>query len=81
MPSFLESGKLRLSPDEASSYCAADDRLHETCAMALDLTQPITVGDWILLEVAKAALAGDLSLLDRVIAKIEVEMESRTLRN
>jgi len=42
---LLESGKLRLSPKKASSYCGAANRLHETCETALDLAQPITVED------------------------------------
>lgn len=77
MPNFLESGKLQLSREEASAYRAAATRLHETCEMALDLTQPITVEEWILLEVAHAALAGDIGLLDCVVAKVEAEIESR----
>jgi hypothetical protein len=81
MPDLLESGKLRLSPEEASRYCAAADRLHETCEMALDLTRPITVEDWIFLELAHAALAGDLRWVDCAIAKVEAEIESRKLRN
>ena len=60
----MESRKLQLSGEEASTYRAAADRLHETCGMALDLTQPITVEDWIFLETAHAALTGDLGLLD-----------------
>lgn len=81
MHHLLESGRLRLSPQEASSYRAAADRLHVTCDIALDLTQPITVEDWVFLEIAHAALAGDLGLLDCVVAKVEAEIESRTLRN
>ena len=81
MPDLLESGKLQLSPEEASAYRAAADRLHETCEMALDLTQAITVEDWIFLEVAYAALAGDFDHLDSVIVKVEAEIESRTIRN
>lgn len=80
MPHLLESGKLQLSREEASAYRAAADRLHEICEMALDLRQPITVEDWIFLEIAHAALAGDLDLLDCVVAKVEAEIESRTLR-
>ena len=80
MPDLLESGKLQLSREEASAYRAAADRLHETCEMALDLTQPITVEDWILLAVAHAALAGDLGPLDGVVAKVEAEIVARTLR-
>ncbi len=81
MPDLLESGKLQLSREDARAYRAAADRVHETCEMALDLTQPITVEDWILLEIAQAAFAGDLSLLDCVVAKIEAEIESRMLRS
>lgn len=77
MPDLLESGTLQLSREEASAYRAAATRLHETCAMALDLTQPIPVEDWILLEVAHAALEGNLELLDGVIAKVEAEIQSR----
>jgi len=80
MPDLLESGRLQLSREEASSYRAAGDRLHETCGMVLDLTQPITVEDWIFLEIAHAALAGDLGLLDCVVAKVEAEIESRMQR-
>jgi hypothetical protein len=81
MPSVLESGNLHLCSQEASTYRAAAQRLHEACEMGLDLTQPISIENWIFLEIAHAALAGDLSLLDCVVAKIEAEMESRTLRN
>jgi hypothetical protein len=81
MPSVLESGKLQLSTREASTYCVAARRLHEACATALDLTQPITVESWILLQTAHAALCGDLGLLDRIVAKVEAEIASRTLRN
>jgi len=49
--------------------------------MALDLSQSITMEDWIVLEVAHAALGGDLSLLDGVIAKVETEFDLRTLRS
>jgi hypothetical protein len=49
--------------------------------MVLDLSQPITVEDWIFLEIAHAALAGDLGLMDYVVAKVEAEIESRTQRN
>ncbi len=81
MPALLESGKLQLSREEASAYRTAADRLHETCEMVLDLTQPIPVEDWIFLEIAHAALAGDFDHLDSVVAKVEAEIESRTLRN
>jgi hypothetical protein len=60
----LEYGKLQLSCEEAATYRAAAERLHETCEMALDLAQPISVEEWIVLEVAHAALAGELGLLD-----------------
>jgi len=81
MPTVLECGKLRLSSEEAAVSRAAADRLHEACEMALDLAQPITIEDWILLETARAALAGELGVLDAVVAKIEAEIGSRTLRN
>jgi len=78
MADLLESGKLRLSREEVSRYRSAADRLHETCAMALDLTQPITVTDLILLSVAKAGLDGDISALDLVIAKVEDAIKQKT---
>jgi hypothetical protein len=71
MPDLLESGKLQLSSEEASCYRAAAEHLRETCAMALDLEQPITVSDLLLLAVAKAGLEGDTSTVDFVIAKVE----------
>ena len=81
MPDLLESGELQLSREEASAYRAAADRVHETCAMALDLARPITVEEWLVLVVAHAALGGELGLLDRVIAKVEAEIASRALRH
>ena len=45
--------------------------------MALDLTPPITLEDWIFLELVHAALAGDFDLLDCVVAKVEAEIGSR----
>jgi hypothetical protein len=77
MPSILESGKLRLSPEEVRSYRAAADRLHEACAMALDLTQPITIEDWLCLEVSVAALGGNLEPLDGAIAAVRTTIRSR----
>lgn len=81
MPSVLESGKLQLSAREASTHRVAARRLHEACATAVDLTQPITVESWILLQAARAAFRGDLGLLDKIVAKVEAEMKSRTPRN
>jgi hypothetical protein len=37
--------------------------------------------EWIVLEVARAPLGGQLGRLDRVIAKVEAEIESRRVRN
>jgi hypothetical protein len=71
MPDLLESGKLKLSAEEAKNYRSAAAHLHETCAMALDLAQPVTVTDLILLSVAKAGLDGDTAAVELVIAKVE----------
>lgn len=81
MPDFLESGKLRLTPDEADAYREAASRLQESCEVALDLTQPISLEDWSLLHVAQAALAGDLEPLDQIIDTIETAIRSRPNRN
>ena len=78
MADLLESGKLQLSREEASHYRPAADRLHESCATALDLAQPITVTDLILLSVAKAGLDTDTSALDLVIAKVEDAIRQKT---
>ena len=43
--------------------------------MALDLTQLVTVEEWIFLKVADAARAGDLDRLDRTIAKVEAQIQ------
>ena len=59
-----------------SSYHAAADRLHEACEMALDLTQPITIEDWLCLEVSGAALGGNLEALDGAIAIVEARIQS-----
>jgi hypothetical protein len=81
MPSFLESGKLRLSPEEAANHRAAARRLHATCEMVVDLTQPIDLDDWVLVQLASAALAGDVGLLESAIAKVETEIQSRRQRD
>ena len=76
VPSILESGKLQLSNEEVSIYRAASDRLHKACEMVLDLTQPITIEDWLCLEVSGAALSGDLGPLDGAIAIAEARIQS-----
>lgn len=55
----------------------AAHRLHDACEMCLDPTQPITVDDWIFLEIAHAALAGNLGLLDCVLVNVAAEIQSR----
>ena len=77
MPHLLESGKLQLSRNEADTYRAAAERLHETCEMALDLKQPITVTDLVLLSVAKAGLEGETNALDFVIAHVEEAIKQK----
>ena len=81
MPHFLESSKLELTPDEAAIYRAAADRLREATDTALDLTQPVSVEDWILIRVADAALAGNARVLDQVIEVVELAAKSRRLRS
>jgi hypothetical protein len=80
VPSILESSKLHLSSEEVSTYRAAAERLCEACEIALDLTQPITVDQWMFLEVACAAIDGHFEPLDRVIAKVQAEVELRKVR-
>jgi hypothetical protein len=77
MPYVLESGKLQLTPDEADAYQGAASRLHEACEIGLDLTQPVSIDDWILLQLAQAALAGSVEQLDRVIAAVESAIRAR----
>ena len=71
---------LQLSPEEAGRYRGAVDRLRDTCEIVLDLSQPITVEEWMFLQVAYAALDGDLDLLDGVMAKVEAEIRARKQR-
>ena len=80
MASLLESGMLLLSPEEAASYRAAAARLHESCQFSLDLKKPITIEDWLFLWLADAALKGDLSNLDRTIARVQDEIQRRKNR-
>lgn len=77
MASILESGNVRLSPEELISYRAAADRLHESCQMAIDLKMPITVEEWLLLRLADGALKGNLRDIDSVIGRIEREIQLR----
>jgi hypothetical protein len=77
MARLLESGNLQLSLEETASYRAAAGRLHETCAMALDLAQPITPTDLILLSVARAGLEGETKVIDLVIATIEEAIKQK----
>ena len=81
MPSALESGKLQLSAEEIRRYRAATDRLALACDAIVDLRKPIALDEWVLLVIADAALRGDRKPLDRVIATIEAEIESRRQRN
>jgi len=80
MATILESGKLQLSPKEVVSYRAAANRLHESCHRTLDLKIPITMEEWLLLRLADAALKGDLRDLDRVIARVQNEIQHRRKR-
>jgi hypothetical protein len=77
MPHFLESGKFQLTNDETATYRAAATRLHEACEMGLDLAQPIGIDDWILIQLAHAALADNLGPLDEVIAAVESALRAR----
>ena len=43
--------------------------------MALDLTHPVSVDEWIFLELARAGLEGDLRFVDATIAKVETELQ------
>jgi len=80
MASILESGKVRLSPEEVVSYRAATHRLHESCQMTLDLKMPITIEEWLLLRLADAALRGDVRDLDGLIARVQNEIQHRRKR-
>ena len=71
---------LLLSPEEAASYRAAATRLHESCQVSLNLNMPITIEDWLFLRLADAALKGDLSDLDRTIARVQDEIQRRKNR-
>jgi len=81
MPCFLESGRLQLTPNEADAYREAASHLRESCDVALDLTQPLSVEEWTLLQVTQAALAGDLEPLDELISTIETTIRTRANRN
>jgi hypothetical protein len=73
----LESGKLRLSPEELIGYRTAVDRLHESCQMTIDLQSPITTDEWVLLRLADCALKGEFSTPERIIARVQSEIEGR----
>ncbi len=47
MPDLLESGELRLSPEEASIHCAAGDRLHETLPLGTGVFCRAIGGLWL----------------------------------
>jgi hypothetical protein len=47
------------------------------CDGTLDLTQPITIEDWLCLEVSVAALGGNLEPLDGAIAAVRTTIRSR----
>jgi len=44
--------------------------------MVVDLKKPITMDEWNFLAIARAALSGDLRLLDRAIAGVKSEIAS-----
>ena len=77
MPCFLESGRVQLSADEVDIYRVAAARLRDVCETMLDLHQPMTSDEWIVLQVADAALQGHIAVLDEVIAAVETSIQSR----
>ena len=77
MARALESGKLQLTAEEAVTYRAAADRLHEACEITLDLGHPIASDDWILILAAHAALQGDVAVVDDVIATLRTAIQGR----
>jgi len=77
MARALESGKLQLTAEEAVTYRAAADRLHEACEITLDLGHPVASDHWILILAAHAALEGDVAVLDDVIATLQTAIQGR----
>jgi hypothetical protein len=77
MARVLESGNLQLTAEEAVTYRAAAERVHEACEITLDLGQPIVSDDWILILAAHAALQGDIAVLDDVIATLQRAIQGR----
>jgi len=77
MPEVLESGKFRLTAEEAVSYQAAAARVREACEIVVDLRSPITADDWTLVLAAHVALEGRLAHLDQVIAVLQTASDRR----
>lgn len=69
--------QVQLTAEEAVTYAAAADRLHEPCEITLDLGQPVASDEWILILAAHAALQGDVAVLDDVIATLQTGIRGR----
>ncbi len=77
MPQVLESGRIWLAPDEPGDYRQAAAHLQEFRERALDLRRPLTVDEWILLQLAHAAIAGAVDPLNDVIDAVTATIARR----
>ena len=49
--------------------------------MVVDLNEPVALETWVMLQIARAALEGDLRLLDTVISRVNTEIAARKARS
>jgi hypothetical protein len=77
MPSPLESGKIVLTAEEQVVYCPAAAHLRITADMVVDVAAPLTVAEWMFLQVARAVVEGDTELVEFVVAKIDAVQNAR----
>jgi len=73
----LETGEYLLSSEQAQKLRPAADRLRELGHLPIDLTRPISFGEWFDLVVMNATLDGDEETVESIVTLLETELAKR----
>lgn len=77
MPIELESGLLQLTLDEQASLRAAGALVSQELGRAVDLAQPLTLGDYADLLAARCVVEGDSHTLKQIVSLVADEIARR----
>lgn len=77
MPIELESGLLQLTPDEQAKLRAAGALVSQELGRAVDLAQPLTLGDYADLLAARCVVEGDSATLKQIVSLVADEIARR----